>query len=134
MMDSKRVNTDSEIVATITGSLYPFILLYGFYIIINGHVTPGGGFQGGAILAAVFMSRYLSMPLFDINIALLQILEKIFFVCIVAVPVLFILNQRALSSDFFNSMYFMVMNVLIGFKVCCGISIIFFRFMFYEGK
>ncbi|MDK2901901.1 MAG: multicomponent Na+:H+ antiporter subunit [Thermosediminibacterales bacterium] len=134
MMDSKTLNTNSEIVARITGSLYPFILLYGFYIIINGHVTPGGGFQGGAILAAVFMSRYLSMPLFDINIAVLQTLEKIFFVCIVAVPVFFIFNQWGFNSDFFNPLYFMVMNVLIGFKVCCGISIIFFRFMFYEGK
>ena len=134
MMDSKRANTNSEIVAMITGSLYPFILLYGFYIIINGHLTPGGGFQGGAILAAVFMIRYLSMPLFDIDIALFQILEKIFFVCIVAVPVLFILSQWGFNSDFFNPLYFMVMNVLIGFKVCCGISIIFFRFMFYEGK
>ncbi len=36
----------------------PFILLYGIYIIFFGHYSPGGGFQGGTILAAdVIMMR-----------------------------------------------------------------------------
>jgi multicomponent Na+:H+ antiporter subunit B len=30
----------------------PFILMYGIYIIFNGHLTPGGGFSGGTILGA----------------------------------------------------------------------------------
>lgn len=30
--------------------LTPFILLYGIYIIINGHLSPGGGFAGGVIM------------------------------------------------------------------------------------
>jgi len=36
----------SEIISRMTGLLYPFILLFGFYIILNGHASPGGGFQG----------------------------------------------------------------------------------------
>lgn len=42
----------SSIVKTTADILFPFILIYGFYIIIHGHLTPGGGFQGGAILAS----------------------------------------------------------------------------------
>ncbi|MCQ1537724.1 sodium:proton antiporter [Methanocalculus taiwanensis] len=42
----------SSIVKTTADVLFPFILIYGFYIIIHGHLTPGGGFQGGAILAS----------------------------------------------------------------------------------
>lgn len=32
--------------------LVPGILLFGIYVILNGHLSPGGGFSGGAILGA----------------------------------------------------------------------------------
>ena len=32
--------------------LVPIILLFGFYVIMNGHISPGGGFSGGAIMGA----------------------------------------------------------------------------------
>ena len=32
--------------------LVPIIFLYGFYIILNGHLSPGGGFSGGATIGA----------------------------------------------------------------------------------
>jgi multicomponent Na+:H+ antiporter subunit B len=32
-----------------------FILLYGIYIILYGHLTPGGGFAGGVIAASAFV-------------------------------------------------------------------------------
>jgi multicomponent Na+:H+ antiporter subunit B len=41
----------SKIVRTATDILYPFIIIFGFYIILHGHLTPGGGFQGGAVVA-----------------------------------------------------------------------------------
>lgn len=38
--------------------LFPFIFIYGIYVILFGHYNPGGGFQGGTILAAdVIMLR-----------------------------------------------------------------------------
>lgn len=39
--------------------LFPLILLFGGYIFIHGHLTPGGGFQGGAIVASAFVLVYL---------------------------------------------------------------------------
>ncbi|PON17005.1 sodium:proton antiporter [Candidatus Entotheonella serta] len=33
----------------------PFILLFAVYVVIHGHDSPGGGFQGGAILAATLI-------------------------------------------------------------------------------
>lgn len=41
----------SKIVRTAANLLLPFILMFGFYVIIHGHLTPGGGFQGGAVMA-----------------------------------------------------------------------------------
>ena len=32
--------------------LCPIIFIFGIYIILNGHLSPGGGFSGGAILGA----------------------------------------------------------------------------------
>ena len=42
----------SKIVRTISDQLILFILIFGLYIIMHGHVTPGGGFQGGAVVAS----------------------------------------------------------------------------------
>ena len=42
----------SKIVRTIASVSFPFVLIYGLYIIAHGHLTPGGGFQGGAVVAS----------------------------------------------------------------------------------
>ncbi len=42
--------------------LFPFLIILGIYIILHGHLTPGGGFQGGAILAAAFFVPILASP------------------------------------------------------------------------
>ena len=42
----------SKIVKTISSIAFPFVMIYGLYIIAHGHLTPGGGFQGGAIVAS----------------------------------------------------------------------------------
>ena len=32
--------------------LVPLILMFGIYVILNGHISPGGGFSGGAVMGA----------------------------------------------------------------------------------
>ncbi|MCU0652526.1 MAG: hypothetical protein MUC39_06275 [Candidatus Omnitrophica bacterium] len=39
------------IVKVITRLTVGLILLYGFYIVLHGHIGPGGGFAGGVIMA-----------------------------------------------------------------------------------
>ena len=41
----------SIILKKITAIILPFIVLYGFYILLHGEISPGGGFQGGAVWA-----------------------------------------------------------------------------------
>jgi multisubunit Na+/H+ antiporter MnhB subunit len=43
------------IVKTITRWVKVFIFLYGAYLTITGHITPGGGFAGGVIIACSYM-------------------------------------------------------------------------------
>ncbi len=50
--------------------IIPFIQVYGFYVITAGHLSPGGGFAGGTIVAA-------SMVLYALTFDASQGLEKL---------------------------------------------------------
>ena len=51
------------IVKTIVRVFTPFIQIYGLYVIAHGHYSPGGGFQGGVILAASIVLLSLAFGL-----------------------------------------------------------------------
>lgn len=44
--------SDDIIIMTVARILVPFIQLFALYVIMHGHYSPGGGFQGGVILGA----------------------------------------------------------------------------------
>jgi multicomponent Na+:H+ antiporter subunit B len=50
----------SLVVKTVTTWLKAFILLFGIYIVLYGHLTPGGGFAGGVVMACAFMLLMLA--------------------------------------------------------------------------
>ena len=43
---------DDSILQKVTFLLFPVIVIFGIYVILNGHISPGGGFSGGAIIGA----------------------------------------------------------------------------------
>lgn len=43
---------DDIILQKITYVLFPIIAIFGIYVVLNGHLSPGGGFSGGAIIGA----------------------------------------------------------------------------------
>ena len=68
-----------------TKLLIPLILLLGVYVFVNGHLTPGGGFQGGAILASAMLLQLLADPLRRFShrvIAVVESMSGLFFVII----------------------------------------------------
>lgn len=48
------------IVRTLIRALLPLLLVFGVYVVSYGHLTPGGGFQGGMIIVGAVMSFYLA--------------------------------------------------------------------------
>ena len=48
------------IVKTIARLTVGLILLFGIYIVGHGHLTPGGGFAGGVIIAGCFILLFLA--------------------------------------------------------------------------
>lgn len=45
-------NENDRIIITMSKLVSPFIMLFALYVIFHGHYSPGGGFQGGTMLAA----------------------------------------------------------------------------------
>jgi len=57
--ETRKTQPASLVLSTGCRLLFPLILVFGSYIFIHGHLTPGGGFQGGAIIASGFLLIYL---------------------------------------------------------------------------
>jgi len=56
--------------------LFPLLILAGTYIFIHGHLTPGGGFQGGAVIATAFLLKLITDEEFELNEIKLSALES----------------------------------------------------------
>jgi multicomponent Na+:H+ antiporter subunit B len=54
---------------------FPLLLVVGIYIILHGHLTPGGGFQGGVILAAAFFIPILARPGTSLDHRVVSVIE-----------------------------------------------------------
>lgn len=80
-----------ELLITGTRLLVPLILLLGVYVFVNGHLTPGGGFQGGAILASALLLVLLTDPLLRVGHRLISLVESTAGLVFVGIGVLGIL-------------------------------------------
>jgi len=67
----------SSLVRTGAKILFPLILVLGLYVFIHGHLTPGGGFQGGAIIATGFLLMLVTYKRFHTNHNIMVWLESI---------------------------------------------------------
>lgn len=56
-----RRNENNPIIDLISSLVAPFIMLFGLYVVFHGHYSPGGGFQGGTLLAAAVILLRLSL-------------------------------------------------------------------------
>jgi len=70
--------TDDVIIRTVARILIPFIQLYALYVIMHGHHSPGGGFQGGVILGASFILYLITHGLEETKIRMSEIKAGLF--------------------------------------------------------
>lgn len=137
----------SKIVKTISNITFPFITIFGLYVIAHGHLTPGGGFQGGAVVAsgcAMLVVAHGSIwTIKKIKEKQLSILETIGAVCFIGLALLglvladkvffdnFILGPNGVglifnnvakgASDIFTAGVLPLMNFAVGLKVVAGL-------------
>ncbi len=75
----------SSLVRTGAKILFPLMLLLGIYVFVHGHLTPGGGFQGGAIIATGFLLMLITYKHFETNHKVMVWLESLAGLAFVAV-------------------------------------------------
>ena len=136
--EPEALTASSELVQNGAAILLPLIAIFAAYIIMNGHLSAGGGFQGGAIIASGVMLLLLSKPEYSIDHDFLGITESlagVLFVLVGIAGLIFargFLDSRALPlgefGAFFSAGTIPVMSVLLGIKVGCELSVIVDRF------
>ncbi|HWQ65304.1 MAG TPA: MnhB domain-containing protein [Methanospirillum sp.] len=139
----------SKIVRTTADLLFVFIFVFGFYVVLHGHLTPGGGFQGGAVIATGFIMLFVAHRIEDITDLYTKVsfqnsealgLSLFIGTALVAIGIgsTFFMNYLAgtgglfgqvvpygINAGFLNSAGVIpVMNIAVGIEVLGGLSII----------
>lgn len=135
----------SLIVKTITRLTVGLILLFGIYIVLHGHLSPGGGFAGGVIIALSFVHLMLA---FGKDVAVgkvskslasnLESLGALMFLSIALIGFLggsFFLNILSKGRPFnlFSAGTIPLSNAAISLKVGVGLFAIFLALVILEG-
>jgi len=119
-------------------TVLPFALVYLFYIILHGHLSPGGGFQGGVLMVAVVVMLYMghgyetttkALSLHGMHKA--EGVASIMYIVFAMLGVAFLGNfcQNVLFNignigDLYSSGTIFWMNMAVGFKVLTGVGVL----------
>ena len=128
----------SAIVETATELLLPMVILFGIYVFLNGHLSPGGGFQGGAIIASGTMFLLLALPESHISRTMIAIIESLSGFSYVVVGVLGVimaggfLDNRIMDLGSYGTLFsagaIPLIYVFVGLKVGFELSAVLDRF------
>ncbi|MFO7659352.1 MAG: hydrogen gas-evolving membrane-bound hydrogenase subunit E [Candidatus Cloacimonadaceae bacterium] len=67
----------SEVLKSGANLLSPLIIMFGIYIFSHGHLTPGGGFPGGVVMASAFLLLLLANENFGFSHGVINLTETI---------------------------------------------------------
>ena len=130
---------ENKILKKVSIIVIPITLLYGIYVVLNGHISPGGGFSGGAILgvALIIFNLAFGNEVTD-KVITFDLCTKVicsalmFYAC--AKCYSFVTGANHLHSviplgtpgNILSSGLILPLNICVGFIVCCTI------YMFYS--
>jgi len=123
----KEIEPSSMILNTGCRFLFPLILFFGAYIFVHGHLTPGGGFQGGAIIASAFLLTYLGCRGRRVSERRIKVTESLSGLVFIVVGLLglavggqYFLNNflpKGILLSLFSAGIIPIIYIAIGFKV-----------------
>jgi multicomponent Na+:H+ antiporter subunit B len=135
---SEAIVPSTELVRNGAAILFPLISIFAAYIIMNGHLSAGGGFQGGAIIASGVMLFLLANPEYLVDhdfLAVTESLAGVLYVLAGIAGLIFaggFLDSRMLPlgqfGAFFSAGAIPIISVLLGVKVGCELGVIIDRF------
>ena len=127
----------TDILDVVARKLAPFILLFGCYLITYGHFSPGGGFQGGVVLASGIILLLLSKGVVSVQelfpARAINLVEIFGFLGFLAIG----LTGFFFKGDFLDNIFpvetvdevphagfIFLLNLIIGLKVGAGITLL----------
>lgn len=131
------IERDSIIVST-ANIVLPISLTLGVYVILHGHLSPGGGFQGGVLIASAVTIIYLAYGIGKVakvfNIEKIKFYENIGALSLLLLATLgvvygynffknVIYNQGEAGMLYSSGTIFW-MNFAVGYKVLAGIGLL----------
>lgn len=134
----EQARPSSEIVQSGAQILAPLIAIFAAYIIMNGHLSAGGGFQGGAVIASGVLLVLLAFPQYRPDLEFLGITESLAGVLFVLAGIAGLVLAGGFLDNhflplgpfgaFFSAGAIPILSVLLGIKVGCELSVILDRF------
>ncbi|MDA3932698.1 MAG: Na(+)/H(+) antiporter subunit B [Tenericutes bacterium] len=121
--------------------LLVIILITSFYIILHGHLSPGGGFPGGAMIASSVLLLYLADDRFRSNIKGFKVLEGVAGSLFVVIGLLGLVFATAFFANYLptgiignllSAGIIPILYVLVGLKVGSEIAGIIDNFLTEE--
>jgi len=134
------MNRKTTILDLISRKLAPFMLLFGLYVLTYGHASPGGGFQGGVVIASgvilLFVAQGVEAAERLFPFATLSRVETMAFLAFIgaglagiAAGIGFLGNPMVLVevSAAPRAGMVLLLNLVIGIEVGSGVSLICLR-------
>ncbi|MDD2752196.1 MAG: MnhB domain-containing protein [Candidatus Omnitrophica bacterium] len=118
----------SLIVKTVTRLTVGLILIYGFYLVLQSHVGPGGGFAGGVVIALSLIHLVLAFG----RDAVLKKINQINGVCLMscgAIAFLMIALSRLVSKNHFTGI--VLSDIAISTMVGAGLFVVFLTLVLF---
>jgi multicomponent Na+:H+ antiporter subunit B len=115
--------------------LFPLIVLFGVYIIVHGHLSPGGGFQGGVVIANAFLLLMLANSKFHLSHSIIAFVESSIGVLYVIVALMGLFTMDTFLGNFlphssndigllFSAGIIPIVYIIVGIKVGSEMSAI----------
>jgi multicomponent Na+:H+ antiporter subunit B len=142
LVDGRKLLPHSDAVLLISRLAAPLIILFGVYVALHAMTTPGGGFQGGAIIGSGALLVYLGegyrgwrsmlrSPLLDACEGIGATLYALCGFAGMALGLPFLQNILPLGAlkDVFSGGLMQIENLGVTFAVTGGFAILFLEFM-----
>lgn len=139
--------TNDPIICLVVKIIVPIIIVFGIYILFNGHLSPGGGFSGGAILGtglilfAMAFGEEVAAKVISAKVVKVVTILSLSFYCLSKSYSFFTGNEfngihsiigPGTPGDLVSGGLILPLNLAVGFVVCC--TMYSFYMIFKRGR
>lgn len=133
---SQNPKNRTNMLSMTTGKLAPVVMLFGWYVMFFGHQSPGGGFQGGVVLASGILfialgreQRQKRSTLHKNGLHIVEFLSLVMILFLANIPLLFgasVLENplTKFEGNLPKVIYIIGFNMAIGLKVGSGLTLL----------